>query len=339
MVEDAFAATHTFYHITTKQQDTDNSYTRTTMDENKTFVTRHDRPYIMGLSIIAVVLYHLVSFTNIYRHTSLSIFLNGYLGVDAFFVLSTFGLCFSFEKNDITTFYKHRIKRLFPLYIIFLLLVYFIFRPTSSLINIIAFQCSGLSVVKALHTDVEWYTPSIICVYLLFPLLYYCGKRMQHCNVWCHLLAANTVAIIGHFIAPYISFGNNFVGRFPIIVSGIIIYFMYKNSRGKDVLTYISMLLLETMIFTDSHFLSMLMLLLIWLFKYISIRPFYRIISFFGEYSFELYLAQTLSTFYYMRVSPIENNYLMVFSALLLTIPIFLAFMAIYKYSSKFIKD
>jgi peptidoglycan/LPS O-acetylase OafA/YrhL len=308
------------------------------MAENKTFVTRYDRPYIMGLSIIAVVLYHLVSFTNIYRHTSVPVFLNGYLGVDVFFVLSTFGLCFSFEKNNITTFYKHRIKRLFPLYLIFLLLVYFIFRPSSPLLNIILFQCSGLSAIKALHTDVEWYTPSIICVYLLFPLLYYCGKRMQHCSVWWHLLAANVVALIGHFVAPYISFGNNFVGRFPIIVSGIIIYFMYKNDRSKDVLIYISLLLLETMALAESYFLSMLMLLLVWLFKYISLRPLYKYISFIGKYSFELYLAQTLSTFYYMRVSPIENNYLMVLSAFLLTIPIFFAFIAIYKYSSKLIK-
>ncbi len=292
----------------------------------------------MGLSIIAVVLYHLVSFTNIYRHTSVPVFLNGYLGVDVFFVLSTFGLCFSFEKNNITTFYKHRIKRLFPLYLIFLLLVYFIFRPSSPLLNIILFQCSGLSAIKALHTDVERYTPSIICVYLLFPLLYYCGKRMQHCSVWWHLLAANVVALIGHFVAPYISFGNNFVGRFPIIVSGIIIYFMYKNDRSKDVLIYISLLLLETMALAESYFLSMLMLLLVWLFKYISLRPLYKYISFIGKYSFELYLAQTLSTFYYMRVSPIENNYLMVLSAFLLTIPIFFAFIAIYKYSSKLIK-
>lgn len=308
------------------------------MAENKTFVTRYDRPYIMGLSIIAVVLYHLVSFTNIYRHTSASVFLNGYLGVDVFFVLSTFGLCFSFEKNNITTFYKHRIKRLFPLYLIFLLLVYFIFRPSSPLLNIILFQSSGLSAIKALHTDVEWYTPSIICVYLLFPLLYYCGKRMQHCSMWWHLLAVNLVAVIGHFVAPYISFGNNFVGRFPIIVSGVIIYFMYKNDRSKDVLIYISLLLLETMALAESYFLSMLMLLLVWLFKYISFRPLYKYISFIGKYSFELYLAQTLSTFYYMRVSPIENNYLMVLSAFLLTIPIFFAFVAIYKYSSKLIK-
>lgn len=308
------------------------------MAENKTFVTRYDRPYIMGLSIIAVVLYHLVSFTNIYRHTSVSVFLNGYLGVDVFFVLSTFGLCFSFEKNNITTFYKHRIKRLFPLYLIFLLLVYFIFRPSSPLLNIIAFQCTGLSAVKALHTDVEWYTPSLICVYLLFPLLYFCGKKMQHCSVWWHLLAANVVAIIGHFVAPYISFGNNFVGRFPIIVSGVIIYFMYKNDRSKDVLIFISMLLLETMALAESYFLSMLMLLLVWLFKYISPRPLYKYISFIGKYSFELYLAQTLTTFYYMRVSPIENNFLMVLSAFLLTIPIFFVFIVIYKYSSRLIK-
>lgn len=308
------------------------------MTENKTLISTHDRKYIMGLSIIAVVLYHLVTFTNIYRHTSMSFLHNAYISVDAFFVLSTYGLCYSYEKNSLATFYRHRAWRLFPLYIIFLLIVYFIFRPTASLLNILMYQCTGLSVIKALHTDVEWYTPSIICVYLLFPLMYYVGKRMQHCSVWWHVLAANLVAILGHLIAPYISFGNNFVGRFPIIISGIIIYFMYKNGRSRDVVVYITLLVFETLVLNDSHFMSMLTLLLILLFKYINMRPGYNIISYIGKYSFELYLAQTLSTFYYMRVSPIENNYLMILSALVLTIPIFLAFVAIYKYSSKLIK-
>ena len=309
------------------------------MAEKNTFVTKHDRPYLMGLSILAVVLFHLVSFTNTYRGTSITVFLNGYLGVDVFFVLSTFGLCFSFEKNSIATFYKHRIKRLFPLYLLFLLIVYFAFDPYSPLWKIILFQCSGLSVIKALHTDVEWYTPSIICVYLLFPILYYCGKRLQHYNVWWHIVIVNAVAVLGHLLAPYISFGSNFVIRFPIIVSGVIIYFLYKNNRSKDVLIYISMLLLETIVLNESHFLSMLVLLLVWLFKYIDLRPLYKYISYIGKYSFELYLAQTLSTFYYMRVSPIENNWLMVLSAVILTIPVFFLFVAIYKYSNKLIKS
>lgn len=308
------------------------------MADNDTFVTRKDRPYIMGLSIIAVILFHLVNFTNAYRGTSISIFLNGYLGVDAFFVLSTFGLCFSFEKNDILTFYKHRIKRLFPLYVIFLLAVYFIFHPGPSLLHIIIYQCSGLSIIRSLYTDVEWYTPSIICVYLLFPLLYYGGRAIQHRSIWWQLLAVNMIAVLGHAIAPYVSFGYNFVGRFPIIVSGVILYFLYKNKRNQDALIYTTALLLETIALDLSFFLSMLVLLLLFIFKYIKPRPLHKYISFIGKYSFELYLAQTISTYYYMQVSPIQNNYLMVLSAILLTIPIFFIFIAIYKYSSRLFK-
>ena len=300
------------------------------MAEDNTLVTQRDRPYIMGLSIVAVILYHLASFSNIYRHTSIDYLLNGYLGVDAFFLLSSFGLCFSFEKNSIGTFYLHRIKRLFPLYLVFLLIVYFVFNPPVQLWKMLIFQSSGLSVIKALHTDVEWYTPSIICVYLLFPILYYCGNKLQHSSIWWHLLVVNVVAIAGHFVAPYLSFGNNFVGRFPIIVSGVVIYFMYKNNRSRDVLLIISLLLAETILLNDSHFLSMLVLLLVWLFKFIDFRPLYRFFSYLGKYSFELYLAQTITTFYYMKVSPIENNVLMVLSAVLLTIPVFFIFVAIY---------
>lgn len=305
------------------------------MADKETFVTQHDRPYIMGLSIIAVILFHLVNFTNAYRGTSIPIFLKGYLGVDAFFVLSTFGLCFSFEKNDVLTFYKHRVKRLFPLYVIFLLTVYFIFNPGPSLLHIIIYQCTGLSVIRALYTDIEWYTPSIICVYLLFPLLYYGGRALQHRSVWWQLLAVNIVVVLGHIIAPYVSFGYNLVGRFPIIVSGVILYFLYKNKRNQDALIYTSLLLLETLVLDLSFFLSILVLLLLMIFKYINLRPLYKPISFIGKYSFELYLAQTISTYYYMQVSPIQNNYLMMLSAILLTIPIFYIFIAIYRYTSR----
>ena len=301
------------------------------MLQDNELVSKHDRPYIMGLSIIAVFLFHLISLTNIYRHTSMNFFLNGYLGVDVFFVLSAYGLCFSFENNHVLSFYLHRIKRLFPLYPIFLLLVYLIFHVPEKLWESLLLQCSGLSVIKALETDAQWFTPSLICIYILFPVLYYIGYKCQKFHLLFHLIAVNLTAVCAHFLAPYISFENNFISRFPIIVCGVIIFFLYKNKRNREVLIFISLLLLETFALNNSHFLSMFMLLLVWLFKYIDFRPLYSTISFVGKYSFELYLAQTITTLHFMKVCTIENNYLMILASIGLTIPIFFIFIGIYK--------
>ena len=52
--------------------------------DDKFFILRTERPYIMGISIIAVFLFHIVSFSNIYRGFNFNILTYGYLGVDAF---------------------------------------------------------------------------------------------------------------------------------------------------------------------------------------------------------------------------------------------------------------
>ena len=158
---------------------------------NDNFIYKNDRSYIMGLSIIAVFVFHLVSFSNNYRNTEFSIFTYGYLGVDVFFVLSTYGLCFSYEKNTLGQFYKNRIKRIYPLYIIFLLLVYFLYNKPTFLYKSLIYQTTGLSVFKYFNTDVEWYTPSLIFTYILFPILFYIGEKVQRMSVWINLLIIN----------------------------------------------------------------------------------------------------------------------------------------------------
>lgn len=297
-------------------------------------ILKSDRPYIMGISIIAVFLFHIVSFSNIYRDCNFNILTYGYLGVDAFFVLSTYGLCFSYEKNSKWKFYLNRIKRLFPLYFIFLITVFIIFKEPSQLYKSLIYQSTGLSIIKSLNTDVEWYTPSLITTYIAFPIFYYFGKILQNKSLLANIFAINILALIAYKLMPYIHI--LYLERLPIIFSGVIIYFFYKNKRNKDVLQLILILIVESLVL-HRHTLSMFTLLLVWIFKYFQYRPYYKIISFMGKYSYELYLAQVLTTLYYMKVSNIENIYVMIAFTILLTIPISYIFILINNLSKSFI--
>ena len=72
------------------------------------------RKELMGIAILMVLLYHLCCWPQ--WNNPLRIFGHWYIGVDIFLVLSGFGLCFSYEKYNIKTFYYHRLIRIIPLY-------------------------------------------------------------------------------------------------------------------------------------------------------------------------------------------------------------------------------
>lgn len=301
---------------------------------NNYFIYKNDRSYIMGLSIIAVFLFHIFYFSNVNRNADFIIFTKGYLGVDVFFVLSTYGLCFSYERNTLKQFYNNRIKRIYPLYFIFLLLVYFLYNEPTFLYKSFVYQTTGLSTFYYFGTNVEWYTPSLILTYILFPILYHIGEKVQKMNILVILLIINIFAIIAYKLIPYMN--DLYVNRIPIIISGVIIYFLQRNQRGNDAFQLILLLCIESLIL-NRHIMSMYTLLLIYLFKYIKYRPCYNIISFIGKYSFELYLAQVITTLYYMKTSSIENTYLVMLYAFLLTIPLFYSFILINKLSYRYL--
>ena len=119
----------------------------------------------MGISIIWVILFHAGYIPYINIITSI-----GYGGVDFFFFLSGFGLFFSLQKDkNKILFYKKRLKRIYPTYIIIVLITMIllgIFSLKNFIINIstIGFW-TGMG-------SFEWYIPSLFMFYLIFPYMY-----------------------------------------------------------------------------------------------------------------------------------------------------------------------
>lgn len=81
---------------------------------------RNDIQGLRGIAVLLVLFYHLYP----------KVLSGGFIGVDIFFVISGFLICYSIERNIVeqknnfyVTFYAARIRRLFPASYITLLLI------------------------------------------------------------------------------------------------------------------------------------------------------------------------------------------------------------------------
>ncbi len=124
------------------------------------------RSAIMGLAIIAIILFH----QKFVKDFPLSIFqYYGHWGVDVFLLLSGMGLINSLYKNPIQQYYQRRIMRLAPSCvfcgvmkcIVFLLFGVYITGIDQFLLNWLS----------PLSLDL-WYIRAILVYYLISPLLY-----------------------------------------------------------------------------------------------------------------------------------------------------------------------
>ena len=114
---------------------------------------------LRGLSIIAVLLYHL----------NPNLFTGGYLGVDIFFVISGFlisKMIFSKKRINLKKFIHNRLTRIVPAYffVLFIFLPTFVFLLTpESLTTYIKSNISSLFFLSNFFylSEVNYYNPSI----------------------------------------------------------------------------------------------------------------------------------------------------------------------------------
>ena len=77
------------------------------------------RSAFMGIAMMAVVLYHYQVWYNEFSVRLIKFLVGrGYVGVDIFLFFSAVGLSFSLKKNGWKIFYKHRVLRILPLYLL-----------------------------------------------------------------------------------------------------------------------------------------------------------------------------------------------------------------------------
>lgn len=181
-----------------------------------------NRTTSMGLAMIFVVLYHL--FCADKSITVWKLFYPGYMGVDIFLLLSSYGLCFSINKNSVVNFWKRRYVRILPVF--FLMSIFITLINLWSGENVSSWDWFCNMTTLSYYTNlggqfIDWYLSSLIVLYLLFPLIY---------KFILHLSDKQTVLVISCSIFFVLAFSTFIdidwkyecsIGRLPIFLSGI----------------------------------------------------------------------------------------------------------------------
>lgn len=267
------------------------------------------RQILMGLSIIAIVLYHSYVWITPEESNYLKLFKFGYIGVDVFMFLSGFGLCFSYTKNKLRTFYFRRFIRILPLNIISgIIISLFILQHGDSITiwditcNITTLYYYGLG-----GTYWNWFIPSIIILYILFPILFFLSEKFY----LYFFITLNTALVL--FLALYhIDWRYScLISRLPIFVSGILA-FIYINKERRIIELFLVNFLFFIICcsynlseyYLTTTFCPLFLVIIYLLRKKITIIPF---IETFGKYTLEIFLGNSIS-YYVLHILIRYNN-------------------------------
>lgn len=271
----------------------------------------------------------------------------GFGGVDIFIFLSAIGLCYSINKDSrLLQFYKRRVLRILPTWIFVLFVVHILglvsahFKPDTNFgfphtffqcvtwYTGIGFYVSNLfSMPNPLnYYYYEWYVPTLLLLYLLFPLLH---KQSNFKLI---------LVVILTMIFGWIGYGMELPDgtlwfcyqRFPIFIVGILYYRMMHVTTCVfqckmlilSFVLFISTILVEILdpgripiIYSFLFLTPPLCVLLSFLMKNQSV---YDVLSFFGTISLELYLIHIYSRPLYIVGVFVKNQYLAVLVTFLL---------------------
>lgn len=261
----------------------------------------------MGIAMIMVVFYHLKT----------TLFYPGFLGVDIFLFLSAYGLCLSYKRNSLLTFYKHRAKRIVPVFLLlgFFANVVFIFLYHYDL-NVWDFFCNvtSLNYWKLGGKFFEWYLCFLIVLYVLFPIVYVIIIRGRVISF--ALITALSILFLTCGLDWYY---DTAIGRIPIFCLGII-YYQAKESNNMEDFKKCSILfaiafVVSVVLFIKHHihlyvmlYMAAPILLVIvgWFVHVIKHQQAFATIANFigmvGQYTLEIYAANVLVCLY--RKSP-----------------------------------
>lgn len=259
------------------------------------------RSYWMGISMSFIILFHLVyqrGTSDAFFRFLKMLFLQGEMGVNIFFFLSAYGLCHSFRTNSIGKFYWKRVKRLYPMYLLFLigiLLFRIEYRSAYFEWSFFLNRIFGLTVFGTPNelTGDAWYMSACIILYAIFPLLYKgIDKLASKGWQWVFLLIM-VLTLVYYIPGTHLLVMGMFHARFQVIALGIATYF-YLNSKAPNSLLklYACTASLSLLTYNDCSFYFFIPLIL-WAFDKATIRfPLFNTMSFIGQHSLEIYLAQ-----------------------------------------------
>lgn len=268
------------------------------------------------MAIIFILLYHSYTWCIPERNLYLSIFKNGYIGVDIFIFLSGFGLCSSYTKNNLTTFYINRLKKIYPLYVLTGLLISLISNTKGSILTTIWDVFCNISTLSYWYFGGiywNWYIPAIVLLYLLFPIIFYFTEKFNYI----FFIFTNLIIIIAlsFFAIPWQY--DCFVARIPIFILGIIIYLYRNDEKKQKQYTFISFIFLLSNInlnislyYTIATFCPLLLILFHTRKEFVNKIPYIRFI---GAHTLEIFLGNSLCYYIMHILLHYTNNPILIF--------------------------
>lgn len=186
------------------------------------------RTELMGAATLMIVFFHLSFRIN---HNMLwYVSTHAMIGVEMFFLLSGFGLCFSVSHDhNLWHFYLKRIVRILPTYGIVILATLLISGNFSWGVFLQEWSCIGYWTGGHYY---DWYIPNQMFLYLLFPLIYFFISRWRKMSLM--LLVGSSIAIC------CINKDVNFMAvcRYPVFVMGTFLgTSIFKNEIQKSLMS------------------------------------------------------------------------------------------------------
>lgn len=256
------------------------------------------RTSIMGFSIIWIYINHLAFFGYLGNSRIIDSFIEiGSCGVDIFMLLSSMGLYLSLQKNNnILSFYKKRINRILPCFILLFPVWIFTIRNYNFIT----------------YLSAMWFILAILIFYFAYPYLYKLINKKNNLNIILTISIIVTALLTFYLHKTgdnYIySTWNNTVQRIPIFVTGTLLLlgarfpvWIYKS----NLIFILSLIFAYTIhfnfdnpfysnfLFVSYYFLSISIIkyLIAILKKHESIN---RFMKFIGKYTLEIYLVHML---------------------------------------------
>lgn len=301
---------------------------------------KDNRTYLMGVAMTWIVFFHIYlwcSMSNISTPWWIQLFDKGALGVDVFLLLSAYGLQCSIENNTIKRFYKNRIKRLFPLYFLFLLVLFTTFEhlcPLDKMVLQTIFQLTGISLF--MYADFfscgfcfDWFTPAIMLLYISFPIISKIVTWIEKKDTYYDFLVLLLLIIIGVWIRENKHFPFGLLAiRMPIIYIGILACLYIKHHKAVKLMkVLLSAAVLGLLSGNEEMRISLLMLPLLFTFSLTRFQlPLKKIFCLVGRYSYEIYLAHIFPVAFVIPLNYMNNIPLLTIMTLFLTVIITFVF-------------
>jgi peptidoglycan/LPS O-acetylase OafA/YrhL len=196
-------------------------------------ISKH-RDALMGIAILWIMLFHAEMTFPSWLAPLTWLQETGYGGVDIFLFLSGLGLYFSLDKNpSVGRFYLNRAMRILPTYWAVILLAaaaeFVLLHRRTPLVELFYMVSTVGFWINA--TKFDWYIPSLLVLYAVFPLYFAFFRRTRWATAVMIAIGLGLSAALANTRWDYLLI---FTTRIPIFFMGAHLGYLLRSKAGAE---------------------------------------------------------------------------------------------------------